>query len=59
MAKALGPGVGIQLTYEGEGHGAYNSGNACVQNAVNAYLLNGKLPKPGSVCEAEPLPEGK
>ncbi|CAM5543701.1 Alpha/beta hydrolase OS=Streptomyces tendae OX=1932 GN=GUR47_26265 PE=3 SV=1 [Streptomyces tendae] len=59
MAERLGEKVGVELTYEGEGHGAYDSGNACVQDTVNAYLLNGTLPKPGTVCEAEPLPEGK
>lgn len=59
MAEQLGKGVGHELTYKGEGHGAYNSGNACVQNTVNAYLLHGKLPKSGAMCEAEPLPQGK
>ncbi|MFA3876678.1 alpha/beta hydrolase [Streptomyces sp. MMCC 100] len=59
MAERLGKKVGVELTYEGEGHGAYDSGNTCVQNAVNAYLLNGNLPNPGTVCKAEPLPEGK
>ncbi|MGV9915380.1 alpha/beta hydrolase [Streptomyces tendae] len=59
MAQRLGEKVGVELTYEGEGHGAYDSGNTCVQDTVNAYLLNGTLPKPGTVCEAEPLPEGK
>ncbi|MCM1943020.1 alpha/beta hydrolase [Streptomyces sp. G3] len=59
MAERLGEKVGVELTYEGEGHGAYDSGNTCVQNAVNAYLLDGSLPDPGTVCEAEPLPEGK
>ncbi|MEV5762809.1 alpha/beta hydrolase [Streptomyces tendae] len=59
MAQRLGEKVGVELTYEGEGHGAYDSGNACVQDTVNAYLLSGTLPKPGTVCEAEPLPEGK
>ncbi|MFK4798435.1 alpha/beta hydrolase [Streptomyces sp. MPA0124] len=59
MAERLGEKVGVELTYEGEGHGAYDSGNTCVQDTVNAYLLNGRLPAPGTVCEAEPLPEGK
>ncbi|MFJ6075107.1 alpha/beta hydrolase [Streptomyces sp. NPDC093065] len=59
MAERLGEKVGVELTYEGEGHGAYDSGNTCVQNNVNAYLLNGKLPNPGTICKADPLPEGK
>ncbi|MFI9581422.1 alpha/beta hydrolase [Streptomyces sp. NPDC052236] len=51
MANELGPGVGVELTYKGEGHGAYNSGNACVQRAVNAYLLDGRAPTAGTVCQ--------
>ncbi|MGW1410198.1 alpha/beta hydrolase [Streptomyces sp. NPDC002403] len=51
MADALGQGVGMMMTYEGQGHGAYNSGNACVQKAVGGYLLDGKVPAPGTVCK--------
>ncbi|WP_443076347.1 alpha/beta hydrolase [Streptomyces sp. NBC_01716] len=50
MAKALGKGVGVELVYEGQGHGSYNSGSKCVQNAVNGYLLDNKVPKNGTVC---------
>jgi pimeloyl-ACP methyl ester carboxylesterase len=50
MANALGKGVAVQLTYRGQGHGAYDSKNTCVQNTVNAYLLDGKLPAAGAVC---------
>ncbi|MFG3494991.1 alpha/beta hydrolase [Streptomyces sp. NPDC047928] len=50
MAAALGKGVGIEVTYKGEGHGAYNSGDACVQRVVNAYLLDGRAPAAGTVC---------
>ncbi|MFD8514711.1 alpha/beta hydrolase [Streptomyces antimycoticus] len=50
MAKELGPGVGVELTYKGEGHGAYDGGNACVRKTVNAYLLQGKVPEKGKVC---------
>ncbi|MFD4243803.1 alpha/beta hydrolase [Streptomyces sp. NPDC058525] len=56
MVERLGPGVGIELTYKGEGHGAYNSGDTCVQDAVNAYLLDGKKPAAGTVCTAKPNP---
>ncbi|MFJ9678705.1 alpha/beta hydrolase [Streptomyces sp. NPDC101194] len=51
MADALGKGVGVELTYEGQGHGAYNSGNACVQRTVSAYLLDGTVPAAGTVCK--------
>ncbi|MER6156088.1 alpha/beta fold hydrolase [Streptomyces sp. NPDC001868] len=50
MVEALGPGVGVELTYKGQGHGAYGSDNACVQTAVDGYLLTGKVPKSGTVC---------
>jgi pimeloyl-ACP methyl ester carboxylesterase len=50
MAEALGKGVGVELTYKGEGHGAYNRKNTCVQDAVNGYLLEGKVPTTGTVC---------
>ncbi|MFE9439331.1 alpha/beta hydrolase [Streptomyces sp. NPDC006602] len=50
MVEALGEGVGVELTYKGQGHGAYDSKNKCVQDAVNGYLLDGKVPAAGTVC---------
>jgi pimeloyl-ACP methyl ester carboxylesterase len=50
MARALGKGVAVQVTYEGEGHGSYSS-SPCVQRAVNGYLLNGRVPSDGTVCK--------
>jgi len=50
MVRALGEGVGVELTYKGQGHGAYDSKNKCVQDAVNGYLLDGKVPAAGTVC---------
>ncbi|MGW0815415.1 alpha/beta hydrolase [Streptomyces viridiviolaceus] len=50
MADELGKDVGVMLTWEGEGHGAYGSGSDCVDSAVNAYLLDGTVPKDGKVC---------
>ncbi|MBL1095876.1 alpha/beta hydrolase [Streptomyces coffeae] len=50
MVGELGPGVGVEVTYKGQGHGAYNSGNACMTKTVNAYLLNGKVPSSGTTC---------
>jgi pimeloyl-ACP methyl ester carboxylesterase len=50
MVDALGAGVGVELTYKGQGHGAYDSGNKCVHNAVNGYLLDGTVPSAGTVC---------
>ncbi|MHA5050893.1 alpha/beta hydrolase [Streptomyces sp. SD15] len=50
MVDALGKGVGVELTYKGQGHGAYDSGNKCVRNAVDGYLLDGTVPSAGTVC---------
>ncbi|MFD9862393.1 alpha/beta hydrolase [Streptomyces alboflavus] len=50
MVDSLGEGVGVELTYKGQGHGAYDSKNKCVRGAVDGYLLNGTVPKAGTVC---------
>ncbi|MEU6663261.1 alpha/beta hydrolase [Streptomyces sp. NPDC046821] len=50
MADELGKGVGVELTWKGEGHGAYGSGSACVDSTVEAYLLEGRIPRDGKVC---------
>ncbi|MFG2325521.1 alpha/beta hydrolase [Streptomyces sp. NPDC048568] len=50
MAEELGEGVGVELTYKGQGHGAYDSQDKCVRNAVDGYLLDGKVPAAGAVC---------
>ncbi|MFF7794165.1 alpha/beta fold hydrolase [Streptomyces sp. NPDC007991] len=50
MADELGKGVGVTLTWRGEGHGAYGSGSDCVDSTVDAYLLDGSVPKDGKVC---------
>jgi pimeloyl-ACP methyl ester carboxylesterase len=41
---------GHLLSYDGYGHTAYMRGSTCVQQAVDAYLLNGDLPDAGTVC---------
>ncbi|MEB4615254.1 alpha/beta hydrolase [Leucobacter sp. M11] len=42
---------GVLLSFEGEGHTAYRSaGNACVDGAVDAYLLDGTLPADEARC---------
>ncbi|MET7933621.1 alpha/beta hydrolase [Streptomyces sp. NPDC005322] len=50
MVEELGKGVGVEVTFKGQGHGAYNSGNACMTKTVNAYLLDGKVPASGTTC---------
>ncbi|MFA1539112.1 alpha/beta hydrolase [Actinomadura monticuli] len=49
LTKALG-GRAALLTYKGEGHGAYDTGDSCVRSAVHAYLLRGRLPAAGATC---------
>jgi len=41
--------TGVLLTLEGEGHGAYGR-SRCIDSAVNAYLLEGKVPQNGLRC---------
>ncbi|MGP3968049.1 alpha/beta fold hydrolase [Streptomyces sp. 6N223] len=41
---------GILLTNDGDGHGAYATGNSCIDDAVNAYLLEGTSPEDGTQC---------
>lgn len=55
-AKALASQLssGRLLTYNGDGHTAYNrgpSGSTCIDNNVDAYFISGTLPKPGTVCQ--------
>lgn len=41
---------GVLLTRDGDGHTGYNAGNACVDDAVEAYLLEGAVPEEGLAC---------
>ena len=40
------------LTWQGEGHTAYRRGSACVDAAVDGYLLDGVLPGQGATCSS-------
>ena len=46
MGQALADQLdsGVLVTYEGEGHTAYHKSNACVDDAVEAYLIDGTVP---------------
>ena len=49
---------GVLLTYEGWGHGSYNS-SACAKEAVDRYLISQELPPGGARCRvdtARPVP---
>jgi len=41
---------GRLLTWDGEGHTAYMRGSACVDAAVDGYLVDGVLPGDGATC---------
>ncbi len=48
LAKELDSGT--LVTRDGDGHTGYNQGNACVDDAVNGYLVNGVVPRAGLMC---------
>ncbi|MEU1042556.1 alpha/beta hydrolase [Streptomyces sp. NPDC005907] len=41
---------GTLLTYDGDGHTAYGRGSACIDSAINRYLLQGAAPGKGKRC---------
>jgi hypothetical protein len=54
-AKALVRDLGNArlLTMNGDGHTAYGGNSACIDTAVDAYLLDGTLPDAGTVCQQD------
>ena len=45
---------GHLLTFNGSGHTAYTRGSQCIDNAVDAYLLQGTVPPQGITCDVTP-----
>jgi pimeloyl-ACP methyl ester carboxylesterase len=41
---------GVLLTFRGDGHTAYEQGNICVDDHVDAYILTGETPPEGTEC---------
>lgn len=41
---------GILVTYEGDGHTAYDMGSSCVDKAIDAYLIDLTVPGAGKRC---------
>ena len=41
---------GVLLTWDGDGHTAYQRGSVCVDDVVDAYLLRGAVPRDGRRC---------
>ena len=48
LAKALDNGV--LVSRDGDGHTGYMQGNGCVDDAIDAYLVDGKVPDNGLEC---------
>ncbi|MBZ5739123.1 alpha/beta hydrolase [Nocardioides mangrovi] len=48
LAKELDSGV--LVSRDGDGHTGYNSGNSCVDDAVESYLVDGTVPQDGLSC---------
>lgn len=45
------------LTVDNQGnHGSFLGENDCVEDAVNGFLVDGRLPQDGAVCPGVPLP---
>lgn len=42
---------GVLITREGEGHTGFNKGSACVDDAVERYLIEGIVPADGLTCD--------
>ena len=40
------------LTFEGNGHTAYGRSGGCIEEAVDAYLLEGTTPQDGLTCSS-------
>lgn len=49
LSEQLAPSV--LITRVGEGHTGFNKGNACVDDAVESYLLSGTAPESALRCE--------
>jgi pimeloyl-ACP methyl ester carboxylesterase len=41
---------GVLVSRDGDGHTAYNAGNECVDEAIEAYLIEGTVPEDGLRC---------
>jgi pimeloyl-ACP methyl ester carboxylesterase len=44
---------GVLLTWVGEGHIAYDEGDPCINDLVDAYFITGAVPQDGLVCDPE------
>ena len=50
MALSKQLSTGVLLTHRGEGHTIYAQGVTCVDDAVDAYLIDGTVPSEDPKC---------
>jgi pimeloyl-ACP methyl ester carboxylesterase len=41
----------VLIVREGDGHTGYREGSECIDGAVDAFLVDGSMPEPGTVCD--------
>lgn len=41
---------GVLLSRDGDGHTAYMSGNTCIDETIDSYLIDGEVPEDGKEC---------
>lgn len=46
-------GDAVLLVRDGDGHTAYREGSRCIDDAIDAFFLDGSLPEPGRTCQTE------
>jgi hypothetical protein len=40
----------VLVSFDGDGHTAYGRSNTCVDSAIDAYYVQGRVPKDGLKC---------
>ncbi len=41
---------GVMISYEGEGHTVYNQGVTCIDDTIDAFMVNGTVPAADPMC---------
>ncbi|KAI0661312.1 alpha/beta-hydrolase [Cubamyces menziesii] len=54
--ERFGSGASGLLVQNSYGHGSFSAPSLCTAKHIRAYLENGTLPDPGTVCEVEEVP---
>jgi pimeloyl-ACP methyl ester carboxylesterase len=51
QALARDLSTGVLLGWNGDGHTAYKMGSSCVDSTVDRYLIDGAVPRSGTLCQ--------